>query len=172
MTDKKLIGEYLQGNHKILTKLVKRWHKKFCDKAFWVVKNPDLSKDLAQDSWVTIINKLHTLKDPERFQYWALRIVYTKSIDALHKRYIERTRINDLQINEEIDNPIPDHEDKKHKLLQAIKQLSIEKQNVIRLFYVEQYSIKEIGELLDISTGTVKSRLFKAREELKQTIKK
>jgi RNA polymerase sigma-70 factor (ECF subfamily) len=59
----------------------------------------------------------------------------------------------------------------KKALLKAINELPIEQQQAIRLFYVEEYSLKEIGDLLNISVGTVKSRLFHAREKLKVQFK-
>ncbi|GAA4272347.1 hypothetical protein GCM10022258_16410 [Aquimarina gracilis] len=56
-------------------------------------------------------------------------------------------------------------------LSRSIKQLSINHQIVLNLFYLEEYTIKEISEILNISTGTVKSRLFTARENLKIIVK-
>ena len=59
----------------------------------------------------------------------------------------------------------------KRKLLNAIQDLPKGKQDIIRLFYVEEYSLKEISSFLQIPIGTVKSRLFKAREKLKSIMK-
>ncbi len=56
-------------------------------------------------------------------------------------------------------------------MLKAIQTLPDEQKAVIKLFYLESYSIKQISELLKISAGTTKSRLFHAREKLKQTLK-
>jgi len=56
-------------------------------------------------------------------------------------------------------------------LLKSIKSLPFGQQIVIHLFYLENYSLKDISNELNISTGTVKSRLFKARETLKTNIK-
>ena len=81
--DAYLIENYKVGDKKALAVLVKRWHKMFCDKAYWLVKDKDVAKDIAQDSWTTIINKIETLKDPNQFKYWALRIVCNKATDWL-----------------------------------------------------------------------------------------
>ena len=64
-----------------------------------------------------------------------------------------------------------DKESIKIDLLKAIQSLSINQQMVIRLFYVEEYSLKDISDTLKISVGTVKSRLFHAREKLKLILK-
>ena len=71
ITDELLIKQYQKGNKKALPLLVKKWHKQFCNKAFWLVKDADLAKDIAQDSWKTIIGKLDQLKDPNYFGGWA-----------------------------------------------------------------------------------------------------
>lgn len=170
--DKELIERYLFGDKSMLPILVKRWHKIFCEKAFWVLRDKELSKDVAQDSWIVIINKLHTLKKAESFKTWALRIIYTKSIDALKLRKKEFQGLSEL--DKKGDNFSDEKEDKaavKKKLLVAINDLSPDKQDVIRLFYVQEYSLKEISALLKIPIGTTKSRLFKAREQLKSIIK-
>lgn len=172
MTDTFLIEKYKSGDSSMLPILVKRWHKEFCKKAYWVIKDADVAKDIAQDSWITIIAKIHTLKNPSKFKGWALRIVYTKSIDYLKKKNLDRIRQNVLQNENNINEELSDNNTVKKKLLKAIETLSKDKQNVLRLFYVEDYSLKEISVILNISLGTVKSRLFQAREKLKTIIKK
>ncbi len=171
-SDKNLIERYISGDQSSLPILVERWHKIFCEKAFWVLHDKDLSKDIAQECWIIIINKLHTLKKVESFKSWALRIIYTKSIDAYKRRSRELQDLN--KIEQKTNTPSDENEDKtvlKRKLLRAIQDLSKEKQDIIRLFYVEEYSLKEISSFLQIPIGTVKSRLFKAREKLKSIIK-
>ncbi|MGA1227121.1 MAG: RNA polymerase sigma factor [Tamlana sp.] len=59
----------------------------------------------------------------------------------------------------------------KTNLLVAIKKLPEHQQVVIKLFYVEDYSLKQISDILKISIVTAKSRLFQAREKLKETLK-
>lgn len=171
-SDEKLVRQLQSGDMKALPQLVKRWHKDFCTKAYWLTKDPDLSKDIAQDCWRIIIDKIADLKDPKNFKSWAFRIVYSKSFDAL--RDIQRKR-NELQwyaySQTEVEEEPSDDSELKKKLLKQIKALPEHQQTVIRLFYVEDYSLKEIGKLLNISVGTAKSRLFHARETLKTKIK-
>ena len=61
-TDETLVVAYKAGNKKALAVLVKRWHKLFCDKAYWLVKDKDVAKDIAQESWTTIMHKLESIK--------------------------------------------------------------------------------------------------------------
>lgn len=172
--DGQLVLEYQAGNEQALTALVKRWHKLFCEKAFWILKDADLAKDVAQDSWKLIIDKIGTLEKPESFGYWSSRIVFSKSMDALRAKQKENNFVDTYRIekeNEQIEESVTTNEQIKIGLLKAIKRLPQNQQNVLRLFYLENYSLKELSQILKISEGTAKSRLFHAREKLKQTIK-
>ncbi|MGB1308784.1 MAG: RNA polymerase sigma factor [Oceanihabitans sp.] len=171
--DAKLVEAFQSGNKEALATLVKKWHLIFCKKAFWLVKDKDLSKDIAQDTWQTIIAKINTLQDTSNFDAWASRIVYSKSLDVLRKKNAERLK----QQKYAREQPIitEDYEEKdalKAKLLKAILLLPVQQQMVIKLFYIKDYSLKEISKTLNISVGTVKSRLFHAREKLKKSFKK
>ncbi len=171
-TDRFLILQYREGNTSVLPVLVKRYHKLFCEKAYWVTKDKEAAKDIAQEGWISIINKLHTLKNVGSFKSWALRIIYTKAIDGVK---IRRKENDNLKSVSEIESVSPAFEDKSDQihlaLLKAIQKLPKEKQDIIRLFYAEKYSVIEISTFLNIPVGTVKSRLFKAREKLKSLLK-
>ena len=171
--DAQLVSEYKSGNQIALAKLVKRWHKPFCNKAYWLVKDADLAKDIAQDSWTTIISKIDSLKDPHSFGSWALRIVYSKSLDEVRKDSRKRAKqeVYKKEIkNETITEDEEDNQQLKTRLLNSIKCLSHQQQTVIKLFYIEDYSLKEIEDILNIKVGTAKSRLFHARETLKKSL--
>ena len=172
-SDQFLILQYRKGDISMLSILVKRYHKIFCEKAFWITKDKETAKDIAQDSWIAIINNLHKLKNADSFTSWAFRIIYTKSIDAVKHRNKVNEKI-ELRGIIESDNPgsknNTDHI--QIALLKAIQDLPKEKQDIIRLFYAEEYSISEISTFLNIPVGTVKSRLFKAREKLKSILNK
>ncbi|WP_298494902.1 RNA polymerase sigma factor [uncultured Algibacter sp.] len=170
--DGKLVQQFQSGNKNALALLVKRWHKTFCEKAYWIVKDADVAKDIAQDSWSIIIIKISHLKTPESFGSWALRIVYTKSLDWIKENNKLKNNIdNKHQLQHVFDEARDSSESIKAILLKTIKTLPENQQMVIRLFYMQEYSLKEISTILNISEGTVKSRLFHAREKLKQILK-
>jgi RNA polymerase sigma-70 factor (ECF subfamily) len=172
-TDRFLILQYREGNTSVLSVLVKRYHKIFCEKAYWITKDKEIAKDIAQESWITIINKLQFLENADSFRSWAFRIVYTKAIDAVKLRSREDKKLSTGGV---VESGMLSSEDRNNliqvALLKAIRRLPKEKQDIIRLFYAEEYSINEISAFLKIPAGTVKSRLFKAREKLKLILKK
>lgn len=171
--DEKLVLEYQSGSKQALTLLVKRYHKTFCEKAFWIVKDADIAKDIAQDSWNIIIDKIYKLNDPSSFKSWALRIVYNKSVDLINakKRTYKTFEVYKASQSEIVNDDESDTELLKKLLLETVKTLAEHQQIVLRLFYVQEYSLKEISDILNISVGTAKSRLFHAREKLKETLK-
>ncbi len=169
--DEKLVKAYKAGDKKALAALVKRWHKLFCDKAYWLVKDKDTAKDIAQDSWAIIINKIDGLKEPKQFKYWAYRIVCNKSTDWLRLQTKKRFNTVGYEIEIESDEKkYTENEQLKLRLSKAISDLPASQKIVVRLFYIESYSLKQISDLLEISVGTAKSRLFHAREKLKKEL--
>lgn len=167
-----LVLEFQRGNNRALSLLVKRYHKDFCRYAFWYTNNFEMAQDIVQDSWSAIFKGLKTLKKPDSFKSWAMRIVTRKAQDHLaalgRKRIFEKSLVPPGE--EEYHSA--DHKQEKILLLnRAIRELSEDHRIVLRLFYMNRHSLKEISEILEITVGTVKSRLYHAREKLKSLIK-
>lgn len=174
--DEKLVLRCLEGDENAYNDLVKRWHQRFCKQAYWYTKNKDLAKDIAQDCWLIIFKKLNSLKEPKSFGSWALSIVNRKSIDVLRKHKLIQEKLEDYGKDTSAKDAAFAHDDStinNHEvIIKAINNLPVNQQTVLRLFYLEEYSIIEISKILKISKGTVKSRLFYAREQLKLIFKR
>ncbi len=172
--DALLVMECQAGKKSAFNLLVKRWHGKFCKQAYWYTRDKDQAKDVAQECWGVILNKIQFLKDPNSFGSWAMKIVTNRSLDWLRKQKRESIAI---QIEQQTASARPQSEDLEAKsekgvlILEAIKNLPLKQQQVLDLFYMEEFSLKQISEILNISVGTVKSRLFTARETLKSILK-
>ncbi|MBD1262993.1 RNA polymerase sigma factor [Maribacter polysiphoniae] len=169
--DALLVLQYQSGDKKALGMLVKRHHTKFCGHANWYLGDLDASKDVVQDCWGIIINKLGNLRDPNSFSSWAMRIVTRKSIDFLKQNRNKREKLRHYGYTNLEDTTNEEGNAEIIKLQQAIKSLPNDQQIVLRLFYTQEYTLIEISNILDISVGTVKSRLFHAREKLKTILK-
>ncbi len=172
--DSLLVLQYQSGNKKAVTLLVKRWHVKLCKHAYWYTNDKEVAKDIVQDSWNKIIRKINDLKDPNSFGNWALTIVTRNAIDWQRRHKKELGDLNSYY-NENKVRIVGQGNGNKEQILRlldrSIKELSVNHQIVLNLFYLEEYSIKEISEIINVSLGTVKSRLFTARENLKSIIK-
>lgn len=167
--DSQLVVGYLLGDKKAMALLVKRWHKKFCLLAYKYTNNYDEAKDVVQDSWVVIMNNVCNLKDPNKFISWSMCIVTRKALDELNNKKREvKLEAYHLEVEQ-----LPELEETndKVKIRKAIKSLSVNQQIVLRLFYRDRQRLSDIAIILGVSVGTVKSRLFTAREKLKMIIK-
>ncbi len=172
--DSLLVIQCQSGDKKSFTLLVKRWHIRLCKHAYRYTHDVEASKDIVQDSWQIIMKRIHSIKNPNSFGSWALTIVTRKSLDWLRKNKVESAQLTEyLDMNKEsmVDDTVNTNETVIIILKKAIYQLPANHQIVLTLFYTEEYSIQEIANILHISVGTVKSRLFTAREKLKQILK-
>lgn len=167
-----LVLQHRSGRPNALGILVQKYHPKLCKHSYWYTHDLKASEDIVQDCWTIIIRKMDRLKDPNRFGSWAYRIVTRKSLDFIKGKNRELASLQEYYKTQKIDDAEDDRKEELQKLLYAKQGLPQGQQIVLRLFYTENYSLKEIGEILDISTGTVKSRLFHAREKLKIILKK
>lgn len=175
IADSDLIKAYQLGDIKALSALVKKWHVSFCKLAYWYVKDADTAKDIAQESWTIIIRKLNNLKEPDKFKSWAISIVNRRAIDWIRSERNENKKLRSFYNEKSMKVRATDADDHrqelKRRLLRSIHELSEDQQVVVKLFYTQNYSLKEISALLNISVGTTKSRLFHAREKLKTILK-
>ncbi len=165
----KVLDEWLvlncqQGDKKSLELLVERWQVKLMAYAISHLGDRDAAMEVTQNSLISIIKGIRNLKDPVSYPKWAYQILIRRINDWLRKEIrwrnthqtgeqdvISNTKSGSIQVN-----GVPN-------FLQA---LDPEISNLVRLFYLEGFSIKEISELLDIPVGTVKSRLYYARKKL------
>ena len=150
------------GNAEAMEQLVRQWYKKLWQYIFRLTSDSHAAWDITQQCWLEIIKGLKRLNDPACFKAWAYRIATNKSMDWLKSKTKER-HINLDSV--EIDRHQKNDDLRVKELVQRLKNDS---RAILNLYYFEQLSITEISIALNIPQGTVKSRLFKARQELKQ----
>lgn len=165
-----LVLQFRTGNKEAFTFLVKRYNTKMCKHAFWYTYDMEIAKDIVQDSWRTILKKLPSLKNPNSFGSWAMRIVTRKSIDYLKRNHRDLEKLKEYYRTPRLNTDSDNKESDLLLVYDAIKKLPVNQQAVLRLFYLEEYSLREISEIINISEGTVKSRLYHAREKLKTIV--
>ena len=172
-----IIAEWLvincqAGDEKSLEQLVKRWNPKMLARVYHTTKDFEASKDIVQEAWILIVKKIKTLKDPRAFPSWSLRIATRMGIDWIRSNQVDRKRAEIRKtVQAELSEESPtSYEGAIDTLKKTIGALPEEQRTVIELFYQEGLSILTIGGILGVPAGTIKSRLFRGREYLKQTL--
>ena len=150
------------GNPAALEKLVSLWQKRLWNYVFGLTADVHASWDITQQCWLEIIKGLRRLREPRSFKAWAYKIATNRAIDWLK----DRNRKRDVEPGStEVDCSQKNDDSQVRELVHRLKHDS---RVILNLHYFEQLSVVEISIALSIPQGTVKSRLFTAREELKQ----
>lgn len=133
-------------------------------------KNKEEAQDNLQDSFLDIFDSIKSYKGTGSFEGWMKRITIYKAIDTYKRKRPINIEINDAIIEDtSIDNDIMEAVSL-DEILNQIQELPTRYRLVFNLYELDQYSHKEIAELLDISVNTSKSNLHRAKHILKQKI--
>ncbi len=162
VVDEFLVMRCQTGDRTALSALIAKWQSSFLRYASIITRDPDLAPDVLQDAWIKIIRALPRLKDPLKFKAWAFRIINNQCLDALRKRR-NRNPLPEPQEAVEI-RQLEAHE----QVWRILESLSADHRAVLALHYLQGFEVKEIAAVLGKPTGTVKSRLYHAREKFKE----
>ena len=134
--------------------------------AFSVVRQREDAEDVAQEAFAKAYRSFRQLRDRDRFRAWLVRMTWRMAID---RRRGERRRTAREQsvAPEPVSNPAPANE-RAAQLWQAIDALPEKLRLVVILAGIEGHDMREVGALLKVPEGTVKSRLFLARQRMKE----
>lgn len=163
-----------QGDRKALSLLVKKWHPKVVRHAQFIVHDHEAAQDIAQECWHSVVKGLSRLQDPSRFGSWILRITHNKAIDWIrkNKKEPEEELLEVYKDTGETDLPeLSSEMTEVEKVKKILTILPDQHRLILTLFYLEEQSLKDISRILSLPKGTVKSRLFYARELLKKKYK-
>ena len=159
--------------HAAFGTLVKTFQHLAYNCAYKLLNDPGLAEDITQEAFITAYQKLHQLRDPGAFPGWLCQITRTQCHRWQRQRRVTMTEIDSAD-TALVGAPGPEvnieQRDLAGRVLAAIDALPEHEQIVIRLFYLQGYSIKEIGEMLCLPLTTIKKRLQYARGRMKQSI--
>lgn len=167
----KLVKSCIKGNSSAQEELYKMFASKMFGVCLLYTKDYDAAKDVLQEGFVKVFNKLDTFRFDGSFEGWVRRIMVNTALERYRKNYY-------LYATSDIDDYKEDlsYEDvtaqlSADDLLKLIYELSPQYQTVFKLYAIEGYSHKEIGDMLEISEGTSKSNLSRARKILQDKVK-
>ena len=177
--DRVLVGRAQRGDLAAYDDLVRRYQERIYATIYHMTANHEDANDLAQEAFIKAYRALKSFKGDSSFFTWVYRIAINKTINFLKQRR-KRTQmsLNDLDFNAEhdpdlvalISDKTPRRDlnlsELQEKLNASMLKLSEVHRLVVTLHDVQGLSHEEISKIMDCNTGTVRSRLFYARQQL------
>jgi RNA polymerase sigma-70 factor (ECF subfamily) len=178
-SDVALVRAARDGDMRAYDQLVQRYQERLYATIYHMTSNHEDANDLAQDTFIKAFSALRSFKGDSSFYTWVYRIAVNKTINFLKQRKSRQSMsLNDLDFNVENDPDLvalvsdktPRRDialvELQEKLNAAMQKLSDVHRLVVTLHDVQDLSHEEIADIMECNVGTVRSRLFYARQQL------
>ena len=159
------------GDNDALAELIRRYQTPLHGYIENLINASDFVDDISQDTWLTVIRQIRTLRNLHAFQVWMYRIARNKALKKLGKQKFVPL----------CDDNIPVQNTQQDSLLSTINiadlrhgltKLSIHYREILLLHFFQHMSYQQISDIVGCPVGTVKSRLYYAKRELKKELEK
>jgi len=179
LADEALIRRIKAGDADAFEEIVKTYEKPIYNLALRYTANPDDAFDVTQDVFLRVYRSIDTFKGQSKFSTWLYQIATNICIDycrkASRKKEISMVVTDESGEETEMDfadtSPTPEqsveHTELREEITRCIEKLGDEHRMILILRDIDGLSYQEIGSILGMEQGTVKSRLFRAREKLR-----
>lgn len=177
---KMLVTGCIRNNRKSQEILYKMFYGKMMAVCRRYTRNDDQAKDILQDGFIKVFKNIDKFNFQGSFEGWVRRIVVNTAIDFTRKAKNDYLLMNEGQEIEDFENDLLDESDEEEyespfkvaDVIKGMEQLSNAYRTVFNLYVFENYSHQEIADALNISVGTSKSNLAKARANLRKILNK
>lgn len=180
ISDRTLVSRAQLGNDSAYEELVRRYQQRIYGLCYHLTSNHEDATDLAQEAFVKAWKALRTFKGDSSFYTWVYRIAYNSVLNHLKQRRYRTPHLSldDLDFNAEhtpdlvelVSEKTPRREaglvELQKRLNEAMLKLSPEHRAVVTLHDIQGLAHDEIARIMDCNPGTVRSRLFYARQQL------
>jgi RNA polymerase sigma factor (sigma-70 family) len=178
-SDTEIISQVLKGDHNAYALLVERYKSYVFTLTFRFIKNREDAEEVSQDIFIKAYRSLADFKGAAKFSTWLYTIVNTTCITFLRKKRLEVHSLDDERTFEIADNQDSgfranqvEQKSRLNLVNQAIALLNPDDAEIITLFYKNEQSLEEIGQILGLEVNTAKVRLHRARARLKEKMEK
>jgi RNA polymerase sigma-70 factor (ECF subfamily) len=181
--DQVLIKKTLKGEKKAFEELMRKYEKKIFSFVIRMVRNEEVAIDLTQDFFIKIFTVLDKYNFEYKFSTWAYRICYNLVIDHIRKNQAQVNSLDDDSISAKdmlsSENVTRDdgfknlsREETRGYIWKIVEHIAPKFRELILLRYIQDLKYEEIAEITALPVGTIKNRIFKAKEILKQEMEK
>jgi RNA polymerase sigma-70 factor (ECF subfamily) len=178
-----LVGTYPEAVVILDSSLEREFEERLADSsalafrvALGVLRNRDDAEDVAQEAFLRAYQSFSRLRDRERFRAWLVRIAWRLALDRIRsarRRAVRETAvmIQELNAPERTVEDVRASREFEERLARAMDALPEKLRVVLVLAAIEGHDTREVGRLLDLPEGTIKSRLFHARKKLAEMLR-
>lgn len=171
ISESDLIAGCIAGDRKMQEELYNRFASKMYAVCLRYANNSDDAQDLLQEGFIKVYKNLHRFRAEGSFEGWIRRVFINSSIEHYRKKQAKLTTVSDKEENTIEDSDISALDSLAERdIINLIQDLSPGYRTVFNLYVIEGYSHREIGELLNISEGTSKSQLARAKSILQKKV--
>ena len=164
--DELLVTLVQSGDRAAFERLAKRWQPRLVRTARRHLRNDEQALAVVQDTWLSILRGIGSLRDPARFAPWAFGILQRRCADRIRAERARRGQSGDIAG----EPAIAPQADAAVALDQAFAALPADQRFAAQLYFVEGLTLAEIAEVQRVPAGTAKTRLFHARRKLKAAL--
>ncbi|HLN31487.1 MAG TPA: sigma-70 family RNA polymerase sigma factor [Gemmataceae bacterium] len=178
--DHRLIAECLQGRTAAFGELVRRYQDRLYNTVYRLVDNSEDAQDVIQDAFLNAYQSLNSFKGDSQFFTWLYRIAVNTAISFKRKRRVvlairsNRPGTGDSEPLDSSEFSRPEHAlekaEQERRIQGALQRLSVEHRTVLILKDMEGQKYETMAEVLQVPIGTVRSRLHRARLELRELL--
>ncbi len=165
-----LVKQCLRGDRSAFEILVDRYQKVVFNVALRMVGNTEDAEDIAQSAFLKGYENLGSFDGRHKFFSWIYRIAVNEAINYLHAKQRTVKLDEDIPAGGKAADELVHDDQMVQRLERALRRISIEHRAVLVLRHFQDLSYSEIANVLNIPEKTVKSRLFSARQELKDIL--
>ena len=170
MEEKQLISALKRGEEKGFEEFVHRYGDRLYRSLYFTVKDEATARDLVQDTFLKVIKHIKNFNGDSKLYTWVYRIAINLMKDGFKKKREDLMEIEDLQTGKSHVESDVLRNFHHHQVTECIKEVPLIYRQVMVLFYFEEMKIREIAEVLEEKEGTIKSKLFRGKQALKEKL--
>ena len=164
------VSEDMANKQKRYEALVNALHSDIFRYAYWLVKDKAVAEDIVQETFLRAWKSLDSLKDEKAAKSWLITILRRENARRFERKQFDLVDMDDVSIaDESLSNEI---EIEHRELRRLMAELSDEYREPLMLQIIFGYSGEEIAQQLDLNKNTVMTRLFRARNQLKESLER
>jgi RNA polymerase sigma-70 factor (ECF subfamily) len=183
LTDQEVVRHAVIGREAAYRELIRRYQRPVFSLVFRMVRDRELAEDLAQETFVKVLNAIDSYRPEYKFSSWIFKIANNAAIDHLRRRNLDTLSIDGsphaetaeaieattLQLGDGQESPLDEVASRElgEQIERAINALRPEYRSCILLRHIDGRPYEEIAEILDLPLGTVKTYIHRARNELR-----